>query len=89
MKEPIKILTAENMEAEAEAIKNYYPLIDALEEQGDKEGADMVREIVADEKNHLNLLQVILMHHDGEILISADAMPETFDYLKAHLRKDD
>lgn len=88
MNDPIKILTAENIEAEAEAIKKYYPLIDALEAQGDKEGADIVREIVSDEKNHLNLLQGILMKHDGEIRIASDGMPELLAYLKKHLTKD-
>lgn len=84
----IKELTAENIEAEAEAIKKYYPLIEELEALGDKEGADIVREIVGDEKNHLNLLQVILMKHDGEIKIAADDMVATFDYLKTNLTKD-
>lgn len=89
MKDTIKVLTAENIEAEAEAIKKYFPLVDALEEKGDKEGADIVREIISDEKNHLNLLQVILLHHDGEICIAADKMPETLDYLSKHLCKDE
>lgn len=88
-KDSIKVLTAKNLEAEAEAIKKYYPLVDALELAGDKEGADIVREIISDEKNHLNLLQVILMHHDGEICIAADKIPETLDFLSKHLCKDE
>lgn len=88
MSDEIRILTAENIEAEAEAIKKYYPLITALESIGDKEGADIVREIVGDEKNHLNLLQGILMKHDGEIKIASDGISEVFAYLKKHLTKD-
>lgn len=88
MKDEVRILTADNIEAEAEAIKKYYPLIAALEAAGDKEGADIVREIVGDEKNHLNLLQGILMKHDGEIKIAGDGIAEVFAYLKKHLTKD-
>lgn len=88
MNEQLSVLTAKNIEAEADAIQGYYPLIAALEGIGDKEGADVVREIVSDEKNHLNLLQGILMKHDGEIRIAADSMPELLAYLKKHLTKD-
>lgn len=88
MSDEVRVLTAENIEAEADAIAKYYPLIAALEAAGDKEGADIVREIVGDEKNHLNLLQGILMKHDGEIKIAGDGIAEVFAFLKKHLTKD-
>lgn len=78
-------LVAENLEAESDAIGKYLPLIEALEEANDHEGADIVREIVGDEKNHLNLLQVILMKHDGGIKIAEDDMKESLSYLQKNL----
>lgn len=85
MNKDVAELVAKNMKAEADAIEEYIPLIAALEEAGDTEGANMVREIVSDEKNHQNLLQVILLHHDGGIKIAEDDMKETFAYLAKNL----
>ena len=78
-------MIAMNLKGEPDAIEKYYPLRDALREAGDEEGALLVEEIIADEKNHINLLQVIQMKHDGNIKIAADKMRETFDFLKDNL----
>jgi len=79
-------LCAKNIADEAEAIEGYLPLLEELEAAGDKDGADIVREIISDEKNHMNLLQVILMKHDGNIEIAGDQMAETFAFLKKHAK---
>ena len=81
----VKEYCAKNIADEAEAIEGYYPLLDELEAAGDKEGADIVKEIISDEKNHLNLLQVIMAKHDN-IKIAADDMPETFQFLKKFIK---
>lgn len=85
MNKDVAELVAKNMKAEADAIEEYIPLIVALEEAGDSEGANVVREIVSDEKNHQNLLQVILLKHDGGIKIAEDDMKDTFKYLEKNL----
>ena len=81
----VKEYCAKNIADEAEAIEGYYPLLDELEAAGDKEGAAIVKEIISDEKNHLNLLQVIMMKHDN-IEIAKDEMAETFDFLKKNIK---
>lgn len=78
-------LVAKNMKAEAEAIEEYLPLLNALKEAGDEKGVALVEEIIADEKNHQNILQVILLEHDGGIKIAGDHMAETLEYLKKNL----
>ena len=81
----VKEYCAKNIADEAQAIEGYYPLLDELEAAGDKEGAAIVKEIISDEKNHLNLLQVIMMKHDN-IEIAKDEMAETFDFLKKNIK---
>lgn len=81
----IKELCAKNIADEAEAIEGYYPLLDELIEKGDTDGANIVKEIISDEKNHLNLLQVIMMKYD-EINIAPDDMTDSFDFLKKHAK---
>lgn len=81
----IKELCAKNIADEAEAIEGYYPLLDELIEKGDTDGANIVKEIISDEKNHLNLLQVIMLKHD-DIEIANDKMAETFDFLKKNAK---
>lgn len=78
-------LVAKNMKAEAEAIEEYLPLLNALKEAGDEKGVALVEEIISDEKNHQNILQVILLEHDGGIKIAGDHMLETMEYLKKNL----
>lgn len=78
-------LVAKNMKDEAEAIEGYLPLLAALKEKGDEKGIALVEEIISDEKNHQNILQVILLEHDGGIKIASDHMLETLDYLKKNL----
>jgi rubrerythrin len=77
----VKEYCAKNIADEAQAIEGYYPLLEALVEANDLEGANLVKEIISDEKNHLNLLQVIMAKHD-DIKIASDDMEATFDFLK-------
>lgn len=81
----VKELCAKNIADEAEAIEGYYPLLQALEEEKDDDAIAIIKEIISDEKNHMNLLQVIMMEHDN-IKIAKDEMPEVFDYLKANIK---
>lgn len=81
----VQQLCAKNIKDEAEAIEGYYPLLEALIEAEDKDGVALVEEIISDEKNHLNLLQVILAKHDN-IKIAADDMQQTFDFLKKFVK---
>lgn len=82
----VKELCAKNIKDEAEAIEGYYPLLAALEMEKDEEGVQLVKEIIADEKNHLNLLQGLMLEYD-KINIAEDGMANTFDFLKRHLFK--
>lgn len=77
----VKEYCAKNIADEAQAIEGYYPLLEELIAKGDKEGAALVEEIISDEKNHLNILQVIMAKHD-DIKIASDNMEKTFDFLK-------
>ena len=81
----VKEYCAKNIKDEAEAIEGYYPLLEELIAAGDKEGAALVEEIISDEKNHLNLLQVIMAKHD-DIKIASDDMEKTFDFLKKFIK---
>lgn len=78
----VKEYCAKNIADEAQAIEGYYPLLDALEEAGDKDGVKIVKDIIAEESKHLNLLQVIMYHHNGGIPIEGDELGDTFDFLK-------
>lgn len=82
----VKELCAKNIADEAKAIEGYYPLIEALEANNDEEGVALVKEIISDEKNHMNLLQGLMLEYD-KIKIAADEMPSTLDFLKANLTK--
>jgi rubrerythrin len=81
----VKELCAKNIADEAQAIEGYYPLLEELEEVKDDEAIDMIKEIISDEKNHLNLLQAIMLKYD-KIKIASDDMRETLDYLKGNLK---
>lgn len=83
----VKELCAKNIADEAQAIEGYYPLLEALELEKDEEGIDIIKEIISDEKNHLNLLQGLMAQYD-DIKIANDGMIETFDYLKSRLTKN-
>ena len=81
----VKEYCAKNIADEAQAIEGYYPLLAALEEAKDEDGIALVKEIISDEKNHMNLLQVIMLKHDN-IEIAKDEMAETFDFLKKNIK---
>lgn len=82
----VKELCAKNIAEEAKAIENYYPLIEALELEKDYEGIEIIKEIISDEKNHLNLLQGLMLEHD-KIKIAGDDMASTLDFLKKNITK--
>ena len=67
----VKELCAKNIADEAEAIEGYYPLLEELELEKDEEGVAIIKEIISDEKNHLNLLQGLMMQYDN-IKIAGD-----------------
>ena len=81
----VKELCAKNIADEAEAIEGYYPLLEALEEEKDDACVALVKEIISDEKNHMNILQMIMLAHD-EIKIAKDEMPVVLEYLKRNLK---
>lgn len=81
----VKELCAKNIADEAQAIEGYYPLLEELEAEKDDDAVAIIKEIISDEKNHLNLLQAIMLEHD-DIKIAKDEMPEVFDYLKSNIK---
>lgn len=78
----------ENMEDEAEAIKNYFPLIGSLEDGGYRKAANIIREIVSDEKNHLLVLQGMLQEFDGDIPVAEDNVQKALQSIKRAIEKD-
>jgi rubrerythrin len=54
-----------NAEGEHDAIEGYEKLIPWLEKYDDQESIGHIREIISDEKNHLELLTNILKKYDG------------------------
>ncbi|MDR1361374.1 MAG: hypothetical protein LBJ18_03690 [Rickettsiales bacterium] len=66
-KETVAARIAENLIKESESIKEYLPLIQILEDNNFKGGARMIREIIADEKNHIILLMGLIREFDGNI----------------------
>lgn len=86
MNKDIAVLITDNMESESNALTRYIPLLNALVESGDKDAADAVREIMSDEKNHQNVLQVLLIKYDGAIPISKDNMEKAFELLKKNIK---
>lgn len=53
---------AKNMKAESDAMEEYYPLLNILEDEKDRA---TVEEILSDEKNHLIKLQAMQRKYDG------------------------
>ena len=87
MIEEIARLIAKNIKAEAEAREEYLPLIKLLEENGDKEGADLIRDIFAEENKHAIILEAMLYKYDGNIPTEASHAMEALDFLKKHMSK--
>lgn len=81
-------LIVENMEAEPDAIKKYLPLLNMLEEGGYKKAADLIREIISDEKNHLLILQGLLLEFDGDIPVADDNVQGALRNIKKAIEKD-
>jgi rubrerythrin len=79
---------AENMLKEAEAIKEYLPLLNDFEDNGDKKSAGMVREIIGDEKNHQILLMGLLQKYDGGIPVAADGVQQVLGSIRNNLKED-
>ena len=64
-KNSIASLVAENNQSELDAIKNYEVLISCLKDVGaSEEQIATVQEIIADEKNHIILLNKLLQEYD-------------------------
>lgn len=64
-KNSIASLVAENNQSELDAIKNYEVLISCLKDVGaSEEQIATVQEIIADEKNHIILLNELLQEYD-------------------------
>lgn len=61
-----------NIEAEWDAIEGYQKLIPFLEDKGDVEAVDQVREIISDELNHAEVLREIMRRYDGDIETAED-----------------
>lgn len=81
-------LIVENMEAEPDAIKKYLPLLNLLNEGGYKKAADLIREIISDEKNHLLILQGMLLEFDGDIPVAEDNVQSALRQIKESIEKD-
>lgn len=54
-----------NINGEADAIDGYEKLIPWLEKYNDTDSIGHVREIISDEKQHMELLNMILKKYDG------------------------
>lgn len=78
----------ENLEAEAEAIGKYLPLLNQLREGGYKKAEALVREIISDEKNHLLILQGMLQEFDGDIPVAEDNVQGALQRIKKSIEKD-
>jgi hypothetical protein len=62
---------AANNEDEQEAIKGYYELLKVVVDPVDQE---VIKEIIADEKNHSALLTKLAMKYDGAIQMAEDGL---------------
>lgn len=78
----------ENMEKESEALKEYMPLLQSLTDGGYKKAAALIREIMSDEKNHLLILQGILLEFDGGIPVSEDNVQTALRSIQKSIEKD-
>lgn len=76
------MMIAKNMSAEADAIKEYIPLLNAFE-NGSKE-RDQIKEIIEDELSH-NLVLAAMLVKGGEIAIKDDAK-EAVQFLAKQVR---
>ena len=81
-------LIAENMEDESEVIKKYLPLLFNLENNGFKKAAVSIREIISDAKNHLLILQGLLLEFDGDIPVAFNDANEALKKIKNALKDD-
>lgn len=78
-------LITKNIAAEAEAREEYLPLITALEEVGDTEGANLIKDIFAEENKHAIILEAMLYKYDGNIPTEKSHALEALDFLKKHM----
>lgn len=61
-----------NIQGEYDAIDGYNKIIPYFLKYGDQESVDQIKEIIADEKNHSNELNKILLKYDGNVLPKED-----------------
>lgn len=81
----ISEMIAENLAAEADARRDYLPLIKALLDAGDNEGADLIRDIFAEENKHAIILEAMLFKYDGNIPTEKSHAEEALDFIKEHM----
>lgn len=87
MNQEIAELITKNIQAEAEAREEYLPLIKLLVEAGDNEGANLIRDIFAEENKHAIILEAMLYKYDGGIPTEESHALEALDFLKKHMSK--
>lgn len=78
-------MITENIAAEAEAREDYLPLIQALQDAGDNEGADLIKDIFQEENKHAIILEAMLYKYDGGIPTEKSHALEALEFLKAHM----
>ena len=61
-----------NIKGEFDAIEGYDKLIPWFESVNDQESIEVIREIISDEKNHVQLLEKILAKYDKQIPVNPD-----------------
>lgn len=85
MNENVAELITKNMEAEADAIKKYLPLMTIFKERNDLEALNLIKGIVAEEMKHAIILTAMLKKEDPLIQIERSKAEQALEYLKANL----
>ena len=80
-------LVAKNMKAEAEAIEEYLPLLNALKEAGDEKGVALVEEIISEEIKHSVILTAMLIKNGGGLYIEPDGTKDAINFIKRETEK--
>lgn len=71
---------AKNIKDEGEAIEEYMELLGSLDPEADAVTIKVINDIVAEEKKHINILQVLQKAYDGDI--KAEELPEMLKQFK-------
>lgn len=81
----IEEMIAANIEDEGEAIKGYLPLLQALEQEADKEAIDMIAEIIGEEVKHTLMLTAMLKKRKAVIKIEPEGTKEALSFLQENI----